>query len=109
MRASTSSTPGAARRVICARAAASRRASRRGADARAGWRFSNSVLDRIELRPTSIEKEIFPPLASEGKLFAMVLPGFWMDVGQPRDYLRRGGCTRSVRRAACAVRFQAAR
>ena len=46
-----------------------------------------SVLDRIELRPTSIEKEVFPPLASEGKLFAMVLEGFWMDVGQPRDYL----------------------
>ena len=49
--------------------------------------LSPSVLDRIELRPTSIEKEIFPPLAAEGKLFAMVLPGFWMDVGQPKDYL----------------------
>lgn len=49
--------------------------------------LSPSVLDRIELRPTSIEKEIFPPLADEGKLFVMVLPGFWMDVGQPRDYL----------------------
>jgi mannose-1-phosphate guanylyltransferase len=34
-----------------------------------------SVLDRIELRPTSIEKEVFPPLAAEGKLFAMVLEG----------------------------------
>jgi hypothetical protein len=37
--------------------------------------LSPSVLDRIELRPTSIEKEIFPPLAAEGKLFVMVLPG----------------------------------
>ncbi|KAK4765270.1 hypothetical protein SAY86_026360 [Trapa natans] len=46
-----------------------------------------SVLDRIELRPTSIEKEIFPKIAAEKKLFAMVLPGFWMDVGQPRDYI----------------------
>ena len=45
------------------------------------------VLDRIELRPTSIEKEIFPKIAKENKLFAMVLPGFWMDVGQPRDYI----------------------
>ncbi|CAI5997424.1 unnamed protein product [Closterium sp. NIES-65] len=44
------------------------------------------VLDRIELRPTSIEKEVFPKIAAESKLFAMVLPGFWMDVGQPRDY-----------------------
>lgn len=46
-----------------------------------------SVLDRIELRPTSIEKEVFPNIAAEEKLFAMVLPGFWMDVGQPRDYI----------------------
>ncbi|XP_057979913.1 mannose-1-phosphate guanylyltransferase 1 isoform X1 [Malania oleifera] len=46
-----------------------------------------SVLDRIELRPTSIEKEVFPKIAAERKLFAMVLPGFWMDVGQPRDYI----------------------
>ncbi|KAG6758299.1 hypothetical protein POTOM_038639 [Populus tomentosa] len=46
-----------------------------------------SVLDRIELRPTSIEKEVFPKIAAEDKLYAMVLPGFWMDIGQPRDYI----------------------
>ncbi|CAH2077447.1 unnamed protein product [Thlaspi arvense] len=46
-----------------------------------------SVLDRIELRRTSIEKEIFPKIASEKKLYAMVLPGFWMDIGQPKDYI----------------------
>ncbi|KAJ4818424.1 Mannose-1-phosphate guanyltransferase [Rhynchospora pubera] len=46
-----------------------------------------SVLDRIELKPTSIEKEIFPKIASDQKLYAMVLPGFWMDIGQPRDYI----------------------
>lgn len=46
-----------------------------------------SVIDRIELRPTSIEKEIFPSIANNGTLFAMVLPGFWMDIGQPKDYL----------------------
>ncbi|KAK9104578.1 hypothetical protein Scep_021422 [Stephania cephalantha] len=46
-----------------------------------------SVLDRIQLRPTSIEKEVFPKIAAEQKLFAMVLPGFWMDIGQPRDYI----------------------
>ena len=45
-----------------------------------------SILSRIELRPTSIEKEIFPKVAADKKLFAMVLPGFWMDIGQPRDY-----------------------
>ncbi|XP_019085795.1 PREDICTED: probable mannose-1-phosphate guanylyltransferase 2 [Camelina sativa] len=46
-----------------------------------------SVLDQIELRPTSIEKEIFPQIAEAEKLYAMVLPGFWMDIGQPRDYI----------------------
>jgi mannose-1-phosphate guanylyltransferase len=48
--------------------------------------LSPKTLDRIELRPTSIEKEIFPKIAAENQLFAMVLPGFWMDIGQPRDY-----------------------
>mmetsp|Transcript_26153 Transcript_26153/g.83527 ORF Transcript_26153/g.83527 Transcript_26153/m.83527 type:complete len:282 (-) Transcript_26153:488-1333(-) len=48
--------------------------------------ISPNVLDRIELRPTSIEKEIFPKIAEDDKLFAMVLPGFWMDIGQPRDF-----------------------
>ncbi|MBA0601125.1 hypothetical protein Gorai_004312 [Gossypium raimondii] len=46
-----------------------------------------SVLDRIELRPTSIEKAIFPKIAAEKKLYAIVLPGFWMDIGQPKDYI----------------------
>ncbi|CAL9067357.1 probable mannose-1-phosphate guanylyltransferase 1 [Musa acuminata AAA Group] len=46
-----------------------------------------SVLDRIQLRPTSIEKQVFPQIAADQKLFAMVLPGFWMDIGQPKDYI----------------------
>ncbi|KAJ9540174.1 hypothetical protein OSB04_026680 [Centaurea solstitialis] len=49
--------------------------------------LSPSVLDRIELKPTSIEKETFPKIASEKLLYAMVLPGFWMDIGQPKDYI----------------------
>lgn len=46
-----------------------------------------SVLDSIELKPTSIEKDIFPRIVEENQLYAMVLPGFCMDIGQPRDYL----------------------
>ena len=49
--------------------------------------LSPSVIDRIEMRPTSIEKEVFPKIAGAGSLYAMELPGFWMDIGQPRDYL----------------------
>lgn len=50
--------------------------------------FSPSILDRISLRPTSIEKEIFPKMAEDHTLFAFVLSGFWMDVGQPKDFLK---------------------
>lgn len=46
-----------------------------------------SVLDRIKLEPTSIEKEVFPFMAQEGQLYAFNLKGFWMDVGQPKDFL----------------------
>jgi len=49
--------------------------------------FNPSILNRIEPKPTSIEKEIFPKMASENQLFCMTLPGFWMDVGQPKDFL----------------------
>ncbi|CAH8504838.1 unnamed protein product [Heterobilharzia americana] len=47
-----------------------------------------SVIDKIPLRPTSIEKEIFPEMASDKQLYCMTLSGFWMDVGQPSDFLK---------------------
>uniref|UniRef100_A0A1I7TXC2 mannose-1-phosphate guanylyltransferase n=1 Tax=Caenorhabditis tropicalis TaxID=1561998 RepID=A0A1I7TXC2_9PELO len=50
--------------------------------------FSSAILDRIPLKPTSIEKEVFPIMALSKNLFAFVLPGFWMDVGQPKDFLK---------------------
>uniref|UniRef100_A0A8C5DXK7 mannose-1-phosphate guanylyltransferase n=1 Tax=Gouania willdenowi TaxID=441366 RepID=A0A8C5DXK7_GOUWI len=49
--------------------------------------FNPRVLSRIQLRPTSVEKEIFPVMAEEQQLFAMELQGFWMDIGQPKDFL----------------------
>jgi len=49
--------------------------------------FNPSILNRIEPKPTSIEKEIFPKMAQEGQLYCMYLEGFWMDVGQPKDFL----------------------
>lgn len=45
------------------------------------------ILNRVELKPTSIEREIFPKMVEDKKLFAFALDGFWMDVGQPKDYL----------------------
>jgi len=49
--------------------------------------FNPSILNRIELKPTSIEKEVFPQMAEEGQLYCWDLPDFWMDVGQPKDFL----------------------
>jgi len=49
--------------------------------------LSPSVLAKVQMKPTSIEKEVFPMVSQEGKLFAKVLEGYWMDVGQPKDYL----------------------
>merc|ERR1712091_703402 len=49
--------------------------------------FNTSIIDRIENRPTSIEREIFPKMSDEGEIYQMVLPGYWMDIGQPHDYL----------------------
>ncbi|EDO45402.1 predicted protein [Nematostella vectensis] len=49
--------------------------------------FNPSILNRIEMRPTSIEKEVFPFMAKDSQLFAFDLQGFWMDVGQPKDFL----------------------
>jgi mannose-1-phosphate guanylyltransferase len=49
--------------------------------------FKASILNRIQPIPTSIEKETFPAMVQDGELHCMDLDGFWMDVGQPRDYL----------------------
>ncbi|CBZ53051.1 Nucleotidyl transferase family protein, related [Neospora caninum Liverpool] len=50
--------------------------------------LNTSVIDRIQLRPTSIEKEVFPQMAREKKLFCFKLDGYWADIGQPKDFLQ---------------------
>jgi mannose-1-phosphate guanylyltransferase len=49
--------------------------------------FNTSILKRIELRPTSIERETFPAMVRDNQLHTFDLEGFWMDVGQPKDFL----------------------
>eukprot|EP00842_Homolaphlyctis_polyrhiza_P004385 jgi/Hompol1/4948/HPOL_004048-RA len=49
--------------------------------------FNPAILARIKPEPTSIETQVFPFMAQEGQLHSMELPGFWMDVGQPKDHL----------------------
>ena len=36
----------------------------------------------------SMEREIFPKLAEEGKLYGHVFQGLWMDIGKPEEYLQ---------------------
>ncbi|KAJ1566097.1 mannose-1-phosphate guanyltransferase [Nowakowskiella sp. JEL0078] len=49
--------------------------------------FNPVVLNRIELRPMSIETEVFPGMSRDGQLHSLILEGFWADVGQPKDFL----------------------
>lgn len=49
--------------------------------------FSEKMLARIPNTPTSMEQYIFPQLTAENELYCLELEGFWMDVGQPKDYL----------------------
>ncbi len=49
--------------------------------------LSPKVIGRIEDRPTSIEREIFPKMVGDRALGGFVLKSYWMDIGQPGDYL----------------------
>lgn len=47
------------------------------------------ILDLIEPQTkTSIEREIFPPLAAEGRLYGFKFYGYWVDAGTPEAYLK---------------------
>ena len=39
-------------------------------------------------RPVSIEREVFPKLAEDGKLFGYEFKEIWIDIGKPADYLK---------------------
>ena len=39
-------------------------------------------------KPVSMEREIFPKLATEGLLYGFIHEGSWFDIGEPEDYLK---------------------
>jgi mannose-1-phosphate guanylyltransferase len=39
-------------------------------------------------RRVSVEREVFPDLASQGVLFGLALEGYWVDTGTPASYLQ---------------------
>lgn len=50
--------------------------------------FETSVLDRIpDGRKVSLEREIFPAMAADNRMFAMPTSDYWIDTGQPDLYL----------------------
>lgn len=50
--------------------------------------FSPAIFDRIQLRTTSMEKEVLPSLAGEDQLYCMRLDGYWMNIKKPPDFLQ---------------------
>ncbi|WUR02266.1 mannose-1-phosphate guanyltransferase [Vairimorpha necatrix] len=49
--------------------------------------FNESILNRIELKESSLERDIFPNIVKDNLLGTFDLRGFWMDIGQIKDYL----------------------
>ncbi|MGE5532871.1 MAG: sugar phosphate nucleotidyltransferase [Bacillota bacterium] len=50
--------------------------------------LSPEVFDYIpEGKTVSIEREVFPKLAKEGKLSGHCIDGLWIDIGKPHEYL----------------------
>ncbi|KAM0676356.1 hypothetical protein GVAV_000321 [Gurleya vavrai] len=49
--------------------------------------IEEELLDYILPGECSIEKEIFPKLALKNELCAFDLSSYWMDIGQPRDFI----------------------
>jgi mannose-1-phosphate guanylyltransferase len=51
--------------------------------------LSPKIFDCIpSQRAVSIEREVFPTLAQDQKLFGYEFNGFWIDIGEPSDYLK---------------------
>ncbi len=50
--------------------------------------LSPKIFDYIPAeKAVSMEREVFPRLAAEGKLFGHFVKGLWMDIGKPEEYL----------------------
>jgi mannose-1-phosphate guanylyltransferase len=67
-----------------------------------------SVLDRIPAgRRVSIERETFPQIAADGRLYAMGSDAFWVDAGTPATYLSANLAHTEPPDASCQVAVDA--
>jgi len=52
------------------------------------YAFSQEIFNYISKgKKVSLEKDVFPKLAEEGKLYGFIYDGYWRDVGVPEDYI----------------------
>jgi NDP-sugar pyrophosphorylase family protein len=52
------------------------------------YAFSQEIFNYINKgKKVSLEKDVFPKLAEEGKLYGFIYDGYWRDVGVPEDYM----------------------
>jgi NDP-sugar pyrophosphorylase family protein len=52
------------------------------------YAFSQEIFNYINKgRKVSLEKDVFPRLAEEKKLYGFIYDGYWRDVGVPEDYM----------------------
>ncbi|EPR79893.1 Mannose-1-phosphate guanyltransferase [Spraguea lophii 42_110] len=49
--------------------------------------LSWDVLKKLQVKESYLEKDVFPQMCDNRKLGYFELNGFWMDIGQPADYL----------------------
>lgn len=53
------------------------------------YALSPEIFDYIsDKKPISIEREVFPLLVQDNKLFGYESEGLWIDIGEPADYLK---------------------
>ena len=52
------------------------------------YAFSREIFDYLEARKMSMEREVFPRLAEEKRLYGFQHKGEWGDIGKFEDYLR---------------------
>ncbi|MGB1025423.1 MAG: sugar phosphate nucleotidyltransferase, partial [Rhodospirillaceae bacterium] len=64
--------------------------------------FRKQVVERIGTLPCSLEAEIFPALAAEGRLLARAYDGFFIDIGIPTDFERAQTLMPAYRRRKAA-------
>ncbi|KAI5186754.1 mannose-1-phosphate guanylyltransferase [Nematocida homosporus] len=49
--------------------------------------LTKRVLDYVQNTPMSMENDVLPKMARNQEIKVFSLPGFWMDIGQPKDYI----------------------